>query len=273
MITEAALADLGRIAYWMGASGLFLFILAETLWPADPFSTEGERIQHVARNFGLWLAAVIIGNQFYAITLLDLQNRLTETYFGLFHWLDTPLPFELVIGILLLDLSEYIYHRLSHSLRWLWLIHAVHHSDTHLDVTSAMRFHPGEIILNITWKVAICYLLGIPLWFVGARALLMSMASMIQHSNISWPTALDRAFRPVFITPALHRTHHSTDPKENNKNFGEIFSFWDRMFGTYLEVDPSRRIIYGLPNLMERKWLTVMGLLATPFVARNLKSL
>jgi len=273
MISDAVLADLGRIAYWSAGALLFLIILAETLWPQKFQADEKQRALHVGRNFGLWLTGMFFANVLFGIVLLNLQNRLTDSYFGPFHWFETPLVFDLLVGILLLDLAEYIFHRLSHSVRWMWLFHAVHHSDTQLDVTTAMRFHPGELIVNICWKIAVCFLLGLPLWLVGARGAIMTLATLFQHSNIAWPSRIDRMLRPIFITPGLHRRHHSPDPAENNTNFGEIFSFWDRIFGTYREGGQSPDAGYGLPRLMADRFQTLWGLIITPFSARKFKSL
>lgn len=273
MVSEAFLTGMGRFTYLSSASVLFLLILAEALWPFLPFERERERVRHVLQNFGLWLITFMVANVGFGIMLLDVQNRLLETQFGVFHWLDTPFALKLVIGILLLDFAEYIFHRLSHSVRGLWLLHAVHHSDPHLNVTTSLRFHPGEIMMNISWKLCVCWILGLPLWFVGARGLIMVVTTLVQHSNVRWPPALDMALRPVFVTPSLHRCHHSADHAENDSNFGEIFSFWDRLFGTYHHVEPDYCPDYGLPKLQEPGWHTVWGLIKTPVAARNLGTL
>ncbi|MCB1865989.1 MAG: sterol desaturase family protein [Chromatiales bacterium] len=273
MITNEALAEVGRVFYWVAGLGFFFLIIAESLRPALPFAGEAERIRHIARNFGLWLVTFTVGDLAFGIGILDLQNHLTETWFGPFHWLDLPWWFEVTAGLLIVDLSEYVFHRLSHGIRPLWLVHAVHHSDPHLDATTSLRFHPGEVIANISWKVLVCGLMGIPFWIVGLRGIVMGACSLLQHANIVWPDWLDRALRIVIITPALHRMHHSPEPAENNTNFGEVLSIWDRLFGTYSEAEAGRAPVYGLPRLRETKWQTVLGLVGTPVTARHFPQL
>jgi len=273
MFSEAVLTDMGRFAYVSSASTLFLLILAETLWPFRPFQRQQDYVRHVGQNFGLWIITFLVANVGFGVILLDVPAKLLETRFDFFHWLETPFMLKLVAGILLLDFSEYLFHRLCHSVRELWLLHAVHHSDQHLNVTTSLRFHPGEIILNISWKVGVCWLLGLPLWLVGARGIIMILTTLVQHANVQWPPSLDRALRLVFITPSLHRCHHSADARDNNQNFGEIFSFWDRLFGTYKYVEPDYCPDYGLPNLQAPSWHSVWGLVKTPVAARRMESL
>ena len=155
----------------MGA-GLFLLLLTETLIPLDPIGSDQVRARHVLRNFSLWISSLFLAELVVGIWILGIPERLYTTSFGLLHAATLPFPALLVLGVLLVDFGEYVFHRLAHSQRWLWLIHAVHHSDDRLDVSTGLRFHPGETALNLVWKVGFLAALGLPhlfeTWFGGA---------------------------------------------------------------------------------------------------------
>ncbi len=253
-------------------AGFSLLLLAEAAVPLDPVESESERTRHVLRNFSLWVLAVLLGDCVVGSWLLDIPGRMWVTTAGLLHNVLVPFPALIVAGVLLVDFGEYVFHRLCHSNRWLWLIHATHHSDDRVDVSTALRFHPVETALNLTWKTGLLWVCGLPMWLVAARGLLMLPGTLIQHANVRLPDGLDRAMRWVFITPALHRIHHSPLAAENNSDFGEVFSFWDRMFGTLRHVQ-EKSFRYGLPNLCEDRWHTLRGMLLTPITARQLSAL
>ncbi|MBI3785492.1 MAG: sterol desaturase family protein [Deltaproteobacteria bacterium] len=252
--------------------GFVLLLLLETLFPLDPRVTESERTRRVLRNFGLWTVGLVVADAIVGDWLLDIPARLFTPTRGLLHAIALPLPILIVVGVLVVDFGEYVFHRLSHSVRWLWLIHAVHHADDRLDVATALRFHPGETTINVVWKAVFLWLLGLPLWLIAARGPLMVSASFLQHANLRVPEWLDRRLRWVLITPLLHRMHHSPLAAENNTSFGEIFSFWDRLFGT-LHAPPQPSVGYGLPNLHGDRWHSFVGMMLTPLRARHLRTL
>lgn len=273
MATEQLSEFLFRIQLVTEGAGLFLLLLAETVIPLDPIGSDRVRARHVFRNFSLWGWSLLLGEALVGIWLLDIPGRLYSVETGLFRGADLPFPVLVVFGVLVLDLGEYVFHYLSHSQRWIWLFHAVHHSDDRLDVSTALRFHPGEVALNLVWKVGFFAALGLLLWLVVVRGLLMVPASLLQHANIRVPASVDRFIGWVFITPGLHKIHHSPNERENNTNFGQLFSFWDRLFGTLHETAEAKQDKYGLSSLREERWKTVRGMLATPVVAYRLQSL
>jgi sterol desaturase/sphingolipid hydroxylase (fatty acid hydroxylase superfamily) len=114
---------------------------------------------------------------------------------------------------------------------------------------------------------------GIPLWVEGARAVVLNPLNLLQHANVEYPRWIERRLGWLLVTADMHRIHHSPEPRETNSNFGAVFSFWDRLFGTYVPPDPARAPTYGLRSLAADSWQTVAGMMLTPIRARGLGNL
>ena len=138
-----------------------------------------------------------------------------------------------VIAFVVLDFAVWLEHVASHKLPLLWRIHRMHHSDTGFDLTTALRFHPLEILLSMLWKALIVILLGAPVLSVLLFEIVLNGTAMFNHSNYRLPLKLDRYLRLIMVTPDMHRVHHSTDIRETDNNYGFNFPFWDRLFSTY----------------------------------------
>ena len=178
-----------------------------------------------------------------------------------------PYFLKFTIGFVALDIVSYLGHRLFHSVGMLWRVHQVHHSETDLDLTTGFRFHPIEGLIVQAFRLAAIALLGISPLAVVCAGLAILIQDYFTHANLRFPRAADQALRWLIITPDMHRTHHSQLFDEQNANFGTIFSFWDRIFGTYFpareaHAEPSR---YGLAEVQEGSGLSPIGLLALPF--------
>lgn len=154
--------------------------------------------------------------------------------FGLFHQLAFDPVVAGILSFAILDFSVWFEHVVSHKIPILWRIHRMHHSDTGFDVTTALRFHPLEIVLSMLWKASIVVALGVPVLAVLLFEIVLNGTAMFNHSNARLPLGLDRLLRRIIVTPDMHRVHHSSIPEETDTNYGFNFSFWDRMFGTYL---------------------------------------
>lgn len=156
-----------------------------------------------------------------------------ESGWGLFNLLGAPLWLTVPLSILLLDLAIYGQHVLFHKVPVLWRLHRVHHADLEFDVTTGLRFHPGEIVLSMLIKLALVAALGAPALAVLLFEVLLNATSMFNHSNIRLPLGLDRALRLIVVTPDMHRVHHSVLRHETDSNYGFNLPWWDRLFGTY----------------------------------------
>ncbi len=167
---------------------------------------------------------------------------------GVFNAVELPGWLSLLASVVVLDLVSYAWHRANHRWAWLWRFHAAHHSDRAFTVTTALRFHPGELLLALPVRLVAVITLGIPVAGLIAFEVIFVFANLIEHGNIALPVRVDRAAGRVVITPSLHRRHHVSVPRADHANFGTIFSCWDRCFGT-LEVDAGEMHETGLPNL------------------------
>jgi sterol desaturase/sphingolipid hydroxylase (fatty acid hydroxylase superfamily) len=158
---------------------------------------------------------------------------------GVLRALDTPAWLEAAVAVAALDLVVYLQHRLFHAVPFLWRMHRVHHADLHFDVTTGVRFHPFEIALSTLLKGAAILALGATPLAVLIFEIVLNAGSLFSHANGALPPAVDAVARRVFVTPDMHRVHHSTIVAEQNTNFGFNVSWWDRVFGTY-RATPSR---------------------------------
>jgi sterol desaturase/sphingolipid hydroxylase (fatty acid hydroxylase superfamily) len=209
----------------------------------------GARIAHGARNLGLWLCSAVLVTVLLGGLLVPASQWLEARQVGLFFGLHWPLWLTVACGVLLVDAADYLYHRLSHDARWLWRLHQVHHSDDMLDVTTNVRAHPLHVVLTVGWRLVVLAALGLPMWIAIVRDVLALPLAMYSHSNVRCPERVDRALRTLVVTPAMHRIHHSTQAHETDANFGSLFSFWDRWFGTYVMPQPGQPLQYGLDSV------------------------
>jgi sterol desaturase/sphingolipid hydroxylase (fatty acid hydroxylase superfamily) len=155
--------------------------------------------------------------------------------YGLFRQAGVDPVWAGVAGFVILDLAVWLEHLASHRIPILWRIHRMHHADTGFDLTTALRFHPLEIVLSMVWKAAIVVALGVPVLAVLVFEIVLNGMAMFNHANARLPLGLDRALRLFVVTPDMHRVHHSSIPAETDSNYGFNFPFWDRLFGTYTD--------------------------------------
>jgi sterol desaturase/sphingolipid hydroxylase (fatty acid hydroxylase superfamily) len=153
---------------------------------------------------------------------------------GLFPALGMPLWIAGLLGFVLLDFAVWAEHWASHKIPLLWRIHRMHHADRDIDLTTALRFHPLEIVLSMVWKAAVVIAFGIPVMAVLVFEVVLNGAAMFNHANVRLPLTLDRWLRLLVVTPDMHRVHHSVIRTETDSNYGFNLAIWDRLFGTYV---------------------------------------
>lgn len=153
---------------------------------------------------------------------------------GLFNQTGWPWWLEITLAVLILDFAIWLQHLITHKIPVLWRLHRVHHSDQDIDVTTALRFHPLEILLSMGLKIALVYALGPSAVAVVLFEVLLNGTAMFNHANIRLPLRVDRLIRLVLVTPDMHRVHHSVYRAEHDSNYGFALSIWDRIFGTYI---------------------------------------
>lgn len=242
---------------------LGLCLWAESFFPLFMDRKGAFRWTHAARNLSIGLVnGVVLTFGMWGLVRSTVEWSAFHQ-FGLFHWLHLPPSAEWVAGFVAFDLWMYFWHRANHGVSWLWRFHRVHHSDPALDTTSAYRFHMGEMFLSTCLRFLVIPLLGIPLKNLVFYELILQPVILFHHSNIALPDLLDRMMRVAVVSPNMHRVHHSDIPAETNSNYASIFSFWDRIWGTYRQREVAS-IRYGLREFREPRWQTLRGLFLTP---------
>lgn len=185
--------------------------------------------------------------------------------FGLNYLYDLPGLTESCIAFLLLDYGNYIWHFLNHRLGFLWRFHLVHHTDPDLDITTAFRFHFGELIASVLSRGAVVFLTGATAELVLIYEIAFEAATQFHHSNWRLPVRLEKILNLVIVTPRMHGIHHSVVRQETDSNYSVIFSWWDRLHKTArLDVDQNL-VVTGVPSYSDHSELTIGYLLKLPF--------
>ena len=174
--------------------------------------------------------------------------RLAERPFGLTHWIPLPAPARGVLAFLLMDLSFYYWHVLNHRVPLFWRFHNVHHLDPDLDVSTALRFHFGELAFSAGFRIAQILVIGVSPWAYAAYEVVFQANTLFQHGNVRLPIRVERALNKLLVTPRMHGIHHSRVRRETNSNYGVVFPWWDRLHRT-LGVDvPQADVTIGVPG-------------------------
>lgn len=186
---------------------------------------------------------------------------------GLLNRIALPGWLEFALALVILDLAIYAQHVISHKIPLLWALHKVHHADRDIDVTTAVRFHPVEMILSMLYKCAVVLLLGPGAFAVFVFALLLNLFAMFNHANLRLPEAADKILRLFVVTPDMHRVHHSTVTRETDSNFGFSIALWDRLFGTYTAQPAAGHdgMIIGLSDYQTEHPAELLWSMALPF--------
>ncbi len=258
-------------------AGLVLFAAWESFRPFfDFFRSKGRaRGVHILKNLllgalnSLVIALLFVGLWVWASTWAE------DNGFGLLNWiestLETPGWVHAIGAILLLDLWTYVWHRMNHRIRFLWRFHRVHHADTRMDVSTASRFHVGEIILSSALRIPLIVLLGVYVWELLLYETLMFAIVQFHHANVGVPSSLDRAMRTILVTPAMHKVHHSRLQPETDSNYSAFFSFWDRLARTFRLREDPHTISFGLDEFDDPQFESVKGLMTMPLADQDRK--
>jgi sterol desaturase/sphingolipid hydroxylase (fatty acid hydroxylase superfamily) len=252
-------------AYWICFVTMFLAVaIWESFQPKRELSTAAERRW---KNHGVMLVLAAFSTLLLRVTPVVLAVAVSGSRFGVLNkpWL--PLMVRCGIAVALLDLVQYWIHWSFHHVPWLWRVHQVHHSDPDFDVSTAARFHPLEVVYAQGIRFGAIALLALPAAGVFAAELLSVILNFLVHANASLPKPIEKALRSVFVTPDLHRIHHSEDIGEQNRNLGQTFPWWDRCFGTYAAKASTDEGSFktGLRGLEGCDSLGIGFMLAEPF--------
>lgn len=229
--------------------GITIFWLIENAFPLFKFTYK--KWHHAGINFFLTFTTIII-NFSLAFILLKTSDWSIANSFGVLQWLP-PMSLFLyaLVGLLLLDLiGAYLVHLIEHKVKFLWRFHLIHHTDTWIDTTSANRHHPGESVIRFVFTLLGVLIVGCPMWLVFLYQTLSVVSTQFTHANISLPKKLDLFLSYFIVSPNMHKVHHHFTLPYTDSNYGNIFSVWDRIFGTFMYL-PKEEIIYGIDTYMQ----------------------
>lgn len=244
--------------------GLAVFWMLEVAWPL--FRFDYRKVRHAMLNVVFWATTLAIALAFAAL-IVGAAVFVEDTQVGLLNAVDLPIWADVVLGLLLLDLiGAYFIHWLEHKVRWMWKFHLIHHTDREVDVTTGLRHHPGEAVFRSAFTVLAVVVSGASVGVVFLYQSLSAFFAQITHANVSSPERLDRWLSWIFVTPNMHKVHHHFMQPLTDTNYGNMFSIWDRLFGTFAEVEHARDLVYGIDTHMAPEEHSGMGnLLAMPF--------
>jgi sterol desaturase/sphingolipid hydroxylase (fatty acid hydroxylase superfamily) len=250
---------------------LFMVLPILILWfvengfPLFKLKYKTKKLPHALINLTYTLFHVII-HGLLAVFLVKVSIWCQDNHFGMVNWLGLPVWGIVVAGVFSMDFfGGWLVHWVEHHNPIFWRIHILHHSETKVDVTSGLRHHPLEALNRWLFFTAGVFLMGLPIYAVMIGQTFMSMFTMLTHANISLPRWLDKAMSYFFVSPNMHKVHHHWQQPYTDSNFGTALSIWDRLFGTYRELDPSK-IRYGLDHYFDNTRDEEFGtLMKSPF--------
>jgi sterol desaturase/sphingolipid hydroxylase (fatty acid hydroxylase superfamily) len=244
--------------------GLTFFWLIESAVPLFRFNYKKWR--HALPNL-FFTGTTIIINFALAFLLLNAADWVTANKFGVLHWIPgLPLWGFALLGLMLLDLiGAYLAHYTEHRIKILWMVHLVHHSDHKVDTTTANRHHPLESIIRFVFTLVGVVVVGAPIGLVMLYQSMSLVLSQFNHANVRLPKNIDRLMSYFLVSPDMHKVHHHYRLPYTDANYGNIFSVWDRLFGTYMDFD-REKLVYGVDVFPdETKNSNIKELLKQPF--------
>ena len=229
--------------------GLWIVFCIVLFWMLEGyfslFKLQYKKWRHARTNF-IFLLFVVLINTGFGIIAAAVFIWTDQAGFGLLNHISAPVWVELLISILFLDLiAQYFVHFLLHKVKWMWRLHIVHHSDKNVDVTSGTRHHPIDFIIRESFALSTVIVLGMPVSFYVFYRTITVLFTYFNHANIRLPLWLDKALSYFIVSPNMHKFHHHYQLPWTDSNYGNIFSFWDRIFGTFVYENPED-IRYGV---------------------------
>ena len=248
------------------AAVLALMLVVQWIWPAR---RDGRMARRQAVNVALALVNTLILRLAFPVLAVGLAIAVHQREGGLFGFLNWPAWLSIPVAMLVLELIIYWQHRLMHAIPLLWRMHRIHHTDTGFDVTTGVRFHPFEIAVSMGIKLGAIWLLGPHPLAILLFEILLAAGALWAHTDTALPERLDRPIRWLFVTPSMHRIHHSSRQAETDSNYGFHLSIWDRLFGSYtVKSKGNERIMpIGIDEFRSQSDLGFWALLRNPFRA------
>ncbi|RZS93786.1 sterol desaturase family protein [Aquimarina brevivitae] len=243
--------------------GITFFWVLE--YAAPLFKFNYKKFKHAWPNIFFTLTTIVV-NFFLAFILLKVSDWTVANDFGILQWLDMPLWATILLGVAILDLvGAWLAHYVQHRVKPLWLFHLIHHTDDHVDTTTANRHHPVESVIRFVFTTLGTFIAGAPIGIIMLYQSLSVVLSQFNHANIKLPKSIDNAISWVIVSPDMHKVHHHYVLPYTDTNYGNIFSIWDRIFKTFSKIN-NKDLKYGVDTYPDVTSETKIGkLLKLPF--------
>jgi sterol desaturase/sphingolipid hydroxylase (fatty acid hydroxylase superfamily) len=267
MATHLQLNELGMLRGALSFVVLALLLAWETGKPFFSYFSGkwSERCKHGFKNLVMSAVNSLMIAVSFSIAWAAVSHWSEERGMGILQPIAHSTGWHAAVAIVALDLWTYWWHWFNHRIPFFWRFHRMHHSDSFMDVTTANRFHTGEIFFSSVIRIGLIPLLGIRLWELAIYEMLLFAVVQFHHANIALPGCLEDFLRWIIPTPAMHKVHHSRVPAETNSNYSSLLSIWDRLFKTFASRRDLHEIQFGLAGFDDPRQQTLKGLLRTPF--------
>ncbi|WP_423736943.1 sterol desaturase family protein [Chitinophaga caseinilytica] len=247
----------------MLVAGLVLLWVIEGVIPRMRF--RNNRFKHAGTNLFFTLTTALV-NLGFAFLIVKVSDWTASEPFGLLYLFGMPAWLHCLLAVMMMDfIGAWLVHWVQHKTAWMWHFHKIHHTDTAVDATTALRHHPVESVFRVGALLLAIFTMGVPMWMVMFYQSLSAFMSQFNHANIHLPQAVDRALSWVIVSPDMHKVHHSRYQRETDSNYANIFSIWDRLFGTFVTVKDTTRLRYGLDEYLDERYQQIGPLLKTPW--------
>ena len=260
-----------RVGIFIGI--MIAMLLWEALYPRRPVSEL--KWQRRINNFMLLCVSSLLSRIILPITIISVAVIAKDSHWGVFNLFTVPYWLAFIFSIILLDLIIYAEHILFHKFKFLWRIHRVHHTDKEFDATTALRFHPLEIIISNASKILAVILIGPPVVAVLIFEIILNTSAIFNHSNARINLFVDKYLRWLIVTPDMHRVHHSVIKTETDSNYGFYLPWWDRIFNTYQDQPGAGhdKMQIGQTEFLEKNTVNVVALLTQPFKNNTMREI
>ena len=251
------------IRFWLFWGALFFFLSLELLVPYRKASVS--KVKRWINNLSLTLFNSVLLNLIFSAAIVSTATYVQTHRMGLLNTVQAPGWAKIVVTVAFMDFMLYVWHLLNHEVPLLWRFHRVHHSDLNMDVSSATRFHIGELAISALIKISLIFFLGASPVGVLIFESALVLCAQFHHSSLKVPRWFEKIWWILFVPPSMHRIHHSVIIKERNTNYGTIFSLWDRFLGTLLTDVDQGKIRIGVGGYHKPEKLNFHQLLVMPF--------
>lgn len=226
--------------------GMVFFWVIEGYYPLFTFSFK--RYKHAGVNL-VFLSTTLILNLIFGLIVLKVCDWVMSKHIGLLNWILLPLWLKIIVSLFFMDFfGQYAPHYAMHKIKWMWKFHIIHHSDTKVDVTTGTRHHPGEWLFRETSTIIGIIVIGLPVGFYFLYKSVAAIFTHFNHANLRVPVWIDKPISWIFVSPNMHKVHHHYQRPYTDSNYSNIFSLWDRIFGSF-KYDNPKNLRYGLDVL------------------------